>query len=363
MVSDIDKAMPFEWQAIGLREDFDIHFVLLRKGDSALETFLIDHDIPFKRFEAEGKIKLIWQLSKHFRLLKPDLVHCHLRKAEMAGIPASFISGIRNRVYTRHSSTYNHMYHKKGVLVDRITNKLSTKIVSISENVSEVLRRMESVPKSKIELIRHGFDLNRFKNVDSLRIDKIHEKYNIEKDVTIVGVVARFTRWKGFDYIIPAFKLFHDKHPNTLFIFANAKGNDEVHISNLLSTLPSQNIRLIEYEDDNAALYNAMDIYVHTPIDESVEAFGQTYIEALAAGVPSVFTLSGIAREFITDGKNALVVPFKDSESINQAMERLYNDKKMREQLRSSGYDSLKEFELNPYISHLKKFYFNEIDG
>jgi hypothetical protein len=59
------------------------------------------------------------------------------------------------------------------------------------------------------------------------------------------------------------------------------------------------------------------------PIDDTIEAFGQTYIEALISGVPSVFTLSGVASEFIENGKNALVVDYKNSEQISVAIDQI----------------------------------------
>jgi glycosyltransferase involved in cell wall biosynthesis len=76
---------------------------------------------------------------------------------------------------------------------------------------------------------------------------------------------------------------------------------------------------------------------VHVPIDECAEAFGQTYVEALAAGIPSVFTLSGIAREFIENEKNALVVPYKNANAIQTSIERLLENKQLRNNLVEQG--------------------------
>ena len=64
---------------------------------------------------------------------------------------------------------------------------------------------------------------------------------------------------------------------------------------------------------------------MHVPIDSMSEAFGQTYIEALASRVPSIFTLSGIACEFAKDRVNCLVVPYKDSDSIQLALESIFS--------------------------------------
>ncbi|MBL0097760.1 MAG: glycosyltransferase [Bacteroidetes bacterium] len=83
-------------------------------------------------------------------------------------------------------------------------------------------------------------------------------------------------------YIIPAFERILKSQPKKL---------------------PSDSYIKIEFERDLFSLYSIFDYFIHAPIDPSVEAFGQVYIEALAAGIPSIFTLSGIAPDFIVDGK------------------------------------------------------------
>ena len=100
-----------------------------------------------------------------------------------------------------------------------------------------------------------------------------------------------------------------------------------------------------------------MNIYVHVPIDLHVEAFGQTYVEALAAGVPSVFTLSGIARDFVVHKKNAFVVPPKDEGAIFKGVEYLLTHQDQSASLILEGKSSVKRFALNEMTERLKKLY------
>jgi len=73
------------------------------------------------------------------------------------------------------------------------------------------------------------------------------------------------------------------------------------------------------------------------PIDDRIEAFGQTYVEALIAGVPSVFTISGVGREFIQDGRNALVVPYCSSAPTAEAILRILADDALAHRLSEAG--------------------------
>ena len=128
---------------------------------------------------------------------------------------------------------------------------------------------------------------------------------------------------------------------------------DGYEISRMISDdLPRESIRQIKFEDDIYALFKCFDVYVHVPVDPSVEAFGQTYVEALLSGVPSVFTLSGIAPEFIENDHNAMVVPFEDSVSIVQSVIRLRENQDLATTLVANGRNSASRFDFDSYCKH-----------
>ena len=88
-----------------------------------------------------------------------------------------------------------------------------------------------------------------------------------------------------------------------------------------------------------------------------MEAFGQTYIEALASGVPSIFTLSGVANEFIINERNAMVVSYQNSIDVYEKLIRLLGDISLRNQLVKNGRDDVEKFALDPYTKKMINFY------
>jgi glycosyltransferase involved in cell wall biosynthesis len=97
---------------------------------------------------------------------------------------------------------------------------------------------------------------------------------------------------------------------------------------------------------------------VHVPIDKYVEAFGQTYVEALAMGIPSVFTLSGIANDFIEDKRNAVVVPHCDSDAIYEAIVNILNNSNLRQNVIENGRtDVFNRFNLRTLGAELDLIY------
>ena len=362
IISDIDKALAFEWIAEELNGDnFNLSFILLNPGESALENFLRQKSISVTTIICRGKKDWPSALIKTIRVLKqqrPDVVHCHLLQANIIGLLAAKITGVKKRIYTRHHSSLHHVYHKKGIFWDKWSNRLSTHVVAISGMVNKILIVWEKLPATKSVLIPHGFRLEEFKQVEQARVEQIKRKYQLENFFPVIGVISRFTEWKGVQYIIPAFKKLLSSYPGAVLLLFGADGDYKKVIDALLESLPGKNFRVIPFEKDVAAAYKVMNIFVHVPIDDHSEAFGQIYVEALAAGVPSIFTLSGIAPDFIVDNKNALVVSFKNSEAIYEAMLNILKDENFAEKLKQEGYKTVTgKFDLSRMITQLEALY------
>ncbi|MFM1745198.1 MAG: hypothetical protein RLZZ630_1135 [Bacteroidota bacterium] len=361
-VSNIDFSLGFIWLVSGIdKSKFEIHFLLLGAVLPSMEFELRNAGARVHFLKYSGKSDLLAVSWKIFRLLlslKPDVVHAHLLDACLMTLPTAWLSGISTRIHTRHHSSYHHVYHPRMVVIDRLLSFFSTKVVAISNNVLDILVKKEKVSERKVVLIHHGFDLGLFKKVDSDRSNLFKNKLGAEGRFPVVGVISRFTEWKGVHYVIPAFIRLLDLYPEALLVLANAKGDYEPEIRKLLDKLPVGSYREIKFEKDLVTLYSIFDIFVHVPVDSHSEAFGQTYVEALAAGTPSIFTLSGVAPEFVVDRFNALVVPFRDSDAIHQSMLELLHSNPLFETLRINGPKSVSgQFSLQRMIDQHSRLY------
>jgi glycosyltransferase involved in cell wall biosynthesis len=361
IVSLVEKSLAFEWTSVRLKDKYNLTFILLNSGTSPLEEFLIKEGVRVERVHYESKRNFFDALRSTFKLLKsirPDIVHCHLLDAQLIGLSASWLSGVKKRVYTRHNSNYHHAYARSGIKYDRWSNRLATHIISISQATDYTLHVLEGVRERKIRKIHHGFDLDQFTDVSASRILLVRNSWSIPSNRIVVGVIARQIEWKGIQYIIPAFARFNMQVPNSVLVLANAVGPYRDTLEGLIRKHNLDSVVRILFEEDVAALYGTFNMYVHAPVDRVCEAFGQTYVESLAMHVPSVFTLSGIAADFISHERNALVVPFKNSEAIFDAMVRLLNDVELKERLQKSGRDDVySRFGISKMIQALEDLY------
>ncbi len=362
VISDIEKARNFEWIARKLDpEKFEQCYILLNNQESEFEWFLRDYEYKTYRFPNRSKkdlLRNIFLTRKILRREKADIVHCHLMEANRVGLVAGLLARTKKRIYTRHFSTFHHVYFPRAVWIDRILNAISTHIIAISKNVEDVLIKKEEVNPKKIRLIHHGFKFTDYENVSTFRVDALKNKYKLPgKEHLFIGVIARFTHWKGLQYIIPAFEYFLGINPLSHLILANAFGDYEKEVHKMLEKLPKGSYTLIDFEPDSPALYRLFDIYVHTPIDDHSEAFGQTYIEAIASGLPCIFTKSGVAKEFLKEGRNALIVPFEDDSAIVDGLKMIATGKYSNKFTLYGQEDIKAKFSLKSMMGKLEDLY------
>jgi glycosyltransferase involved in cell wall biosynthesis len=361
IISDVNKSLAFEWIATYInKQAIDLSFILLTPSKTVLEEFLLERGFDVYQIQSNSKkdwIPAIIKTYKHLKKINPDVVHCHLLQANIIGLLAAKMAHVKKRIYTRHHSSQHHVYQPKGVLWDKLANSLSTQIIAISDIVKKILIEWEKVPESKVELIPHGFLLEEFYNVGDDRIQDFKKLNNLNNKAPVIGVVSRFTEVKGIQYIIPAFESILKNYPEAVLLMLNAYGDYENVINVQLEKLPETSYRCIRFEKDIAAAYKAMDVFIHVPIDEHSEAFGQIYIEALAAGVPSVFTRSGIANAPYFTDEIAHFVTYKNADEIAIGIKKLLTNKDRTNEMVKAGYSLTREFNISKFINRLENLY------
>ena len=342
-------------------DKYELSYIFLSPQIPTLQKVLGEKGRATRFVEYRSKRDLpraAFQISKYLGQLKPDIVHTHLVDASLAGLVAAKLKKIKKRIHTRHHSIENYIYHPHGTYYDKIINHLSEKIIAVSSVVANVLIEKEKVTPRKVTVVEHGFKFEDYV-FSPEKVKELKIKYGLSAAHPVIGVISRFTHGKGLQFIIPAFKELIENYPQAKLVLANARGDYSDEIKQILSkNLDASQYVLIEFEKNFVELYKMFDVFIHAPISREFEAFGQTYIESLALGIPSVFTLSGIANDFIVDGKNALVVDFCNSEMIARAVEMILENTELREKLIVQGkLDIEKRFHIGRMVDSLDKVY------
>lgn len=363
VISRVSHSKLFEWTALALdKKKYRLVFILLHVEETPFEVFLRENGFKVLRLHLDTRRHVLssaWRMRSILKAEKIDIVHTHLFEAGIAGQLGAKLAGIKRRIHTRHDAMIHHDFHPGAVKYDRWTNRMSDEIIAITENVKAILVDLEHVPGSKVRVIHHGFRLEQYADVDEERIKAVRRKYLSRAACSpVIGVVSRFIEWKGIQYVIEAFHAIRKTHPSAHLLLANAQGPYERELVKMLSDLPEESYSRIVFEQDIAALYKIMDVFVHVPVDARSEAYGQVYIEAMAAGIPSVITASGIIPECVTDHKEAIVVPFCDSKAIAKAVNELVQDAELRSKITHHAKKMVQDrFTLDKMIAELEKCY------
>lgn len=361
IISDINKAVFFEKTLLSLRDHCTVSVILINGENGELHQFLIENKFDFfllNNKKISTSFLNIIKCRKFLKRLKPDLIHCHLAHANWIGLISARLSGIKKRIYTRHSGELIHQNWKEKT-IDKIQNFFATDIVSISKIIDDLLKK-QGVSSKKRTLIHHGFEIDRFDNFNSEEVERIKNQYNPSNFHPTIGVIARWIEFKGIEYIIQAFEKYIQEEKNAhLFLFgADLNISYSPVILKALENIPKENYTIVKFENNVYDLYHLFDIYVHVPINPYCEAFGQTYIEALASGVPSIFTLSGVASEVISDRENAIVVPFANDNAIFNGLKEISSNTELRNKLITNGKKMVKQnFQFDTYLQKLIDLY------
>lgn len=350
-----------EWLAREIdRERFDVSFLLITINGKtpALAETLTALGLPFRTLHcplrAGDILRTIGEIRRHCRRERIDVVHTHIFFASLVGLLGAWLARVPVRINTRHHASMNH--GKPFLWLDRLTNALANRIIVTCEMLRTVLAR-EHARADKVRLVRLGIDLDRFRQVPPEEVLALQRKYNPRGAAPVIGVVARHIEIKGIQYVIPAFRRLLEQYPDAYLVLAYATGAYHDALQELLAPIPPDRYIQIEFEDNVAALYHTFDLFVHAPIGLEEESFGLTYVEALAAGVPSIFTLAGVAPEFLVHRHNAWIVRHRDSDEIYQGLMHLLGDPGLRASLSRAGRESVEIFGLLGMVRALEDVY------
>jgi glycosyltransferase involved in cell wall biosynthesis len=216
-----------------------------------------------------------------------DVVHVHLYRACIYGRIAAKLAGVPVVVTTEHSVGDTHIERRRKTAGVRAlylaTDTLSDATVAVSPAVRERLIRW-GVRAGKITIIPNGVDF------DSLRYDeeageRVRAELGLSPTDYVIGVLGRLDPNKRYDLVIRAAASLLTPSCKLLLV---GDGEERVGLEELVQAhgLEDRVVFAGERQDVRAVL-SAMDLFV---LSSAEETFGLVVLEALAAGLPVLYT-------------------------------------------------------------------------
>jgi glycosyltransferase involved in cell wall biosynthesis len=270
--------------------------------------------------------------------------------------------------------------HSKGNPLKRVAFKRvmssavknSKRIITISKATKDEIEKTFKVDTKKIDLIYHGVDHDKFNILvkgKSEEIEAFKKKHGISLDYLLY--VGAWKSHKNLLGLIEAYKQYlkkNDKFIHLVLVGGIDKKEPEVmakikeineslyskfNIQNSIITTGSIDVR----SEELPIAYAGAIAYV---IPSFVEGFGWPPLEAMACGTPVISANISSMPEILGDG--AYYFDPSKIEEITQALGKIIEDHKLREELIKKGLDQVKKYNwdetaketLNVYKSALK---------
>lgn len=155
-------------------------------------------------------------------------------------------------------------------------------------------------------------------------------------------IVGRYTEAKGYDYMIEAWRIVHQKHPDWT-IHTYAMGEEEERVRAKIQSYGLQDTIIMNPPTDDI-----MSEYLNSSIcvvSSVFEGFSMVLIEAMACGLPCVsFDCPYGPRNIINDGEDGYLVEYLNTEALADSICKLIEDKELRNEMGRKGRTNVLRF-------------------
>lgn len=166
-------------------------------------------------------------------------------------------------------------------------------------------------------------------------------------DPFTVGYFARVCPEKGLHRLVDAFRILHDRHPNTRLVAGGYLGKRDKKYFKQLKRTARELGEAFHYAGspnshaEKVALIQSFDV-LSVPT-EYHEPKGLSVLEALANGVPVVQPQHGAFPELIEATGGGKLVPPNDPAALADALEQLMLDAELRRELATVGQTNVRK--------------------
>ncbi len=238
------------------------------------------------RMAGNRDLGVLPRLTRLMRAGRYDVVHTHLYRACVYGRIAARLAGVRTVVATEHSLGATQIEGRPLGLgtrtLYRATERLGHGTLAVSATVAERLVYW-GVPEERVRLAPNGIEPDRFR-FDPRSRAATRDRLRIPAGAYVVGGVGRQVPGKRFDALVRAVAEVPDVH-----LLLAGDGPERVPLLRLVHQLGL--VERVHVTDSGGAdvpgLLAAMDLFVSVSAEE---AFGLAVVEALAAGLPALYT-------------------------------------------------------------------------
>jgi glycosyltransferase involved in cell wall biosynthesis len=255
--------------------------------------------------------------------------------------------------------SYHGIYKSNGILsiltkiyevlfLKFIINSVRLVVVPSGFSKNEIINEFK-VPKEKIIKVPNFISFENLKTRTNFK-----KKYKLDKYILAVG---RFSKEKGFEYLLRSFKLVLEKRKDIKLVVIGGKRDYIRIIEKLAKSLGIIDNILILSNVSDEEVYSAFKHAELVVISSIYEPFGIVALEAMYFGKPIVAFKVGGLKEIVKNKVNGILVRERNIEELANAIVKILSDVKMREKVSRNNKKFVKFFDRRYFVDFVNSFY------
>lgn len=331
---------------------FRVSLVSLRKKDLSEETLdSLGIDITYlhrSRFDPGTLTALLKVIDRK----QIDVLHLHGYGATTFGRLAAALRRLPVVLHEHANLTDTPWFQK---VADLALAPFTDLAIAVSKSTAEFVIRARKVPSERVRVVYLGAPLDEFSRPRSAdEIAAAREQLGVRPGEFAIGTVTRLHDSKGNEYLVEAARRVIDQRPQARF-FLVGEGP-------LRDTLEAQARQLdlrdrfvfVGFVRDVASVLQAFDLSVFPSLWEGTPL---TAFETLAAGRPIVATDADGLADVLTAGRNALIVPKRDSAALADRIIWMMDHPEEREAFGRAARQTAQRFDIAAFVRKMERLY------
>jgi glycosyltransferase involved in cell wall biosynthesis len=293
-------------------ERYRVHVACFRRAGAwmpnAVERAASVVEFPIRGFSRPSTLLQWLRFARWCRRERIALIQTCDFYANVFGLPGAFAGGVPVRIGSRRELITDKS--PRQIALQRWAYRFATRVVANSPAALQLLEA-EGVPASKLATISNGVDAEAWPARAS------------GDAITRVITVANLRPEKNHETLIAAAAALASTHPQLRFqiVGDGARRAALEHLAELRGV--AHMVEFLGHREDVPALLAGADLFV---LPSRTEAFPNSAIEAMAAGLPVVCSAVGGLLDLVTPGRTGLLVDPSDPEALAAAIRSLADD-------------------------------------
>ena len=283
----------------------------------------------------------LWNLYRLLKREKPEMVHTHTPKAGLLGMLAAQLAGVPVRLHTVAGMPLlerQGLIRKVLVVAEKLTYMCATRVYPNSQAMMQLIESHRYCSPKKLKVIGNGSSNGIDTSIFDPQLFTSQVKHDtraslgIFADDIVYCFIGRMVADKGVKELVEAFVKINHHNRSTFVLLIGPFENDldPLDQSTVDKILNHPSIIWKDFQADVRPFLSISDIFVFPSYREG---FPNVVMQAGAMNLPCIVTNINGSNEIIHQEENGIIVPVKNSEALQDAMEQLTHNPALRKTL------------------------------